>query len=68
MNLFYIYCRGDRLSSIYLYICCAGGPIRGHLVVRGQVNVIMEVGISEYRKGIGHADPRKKSEEDCFLN
>ena len=37
------YCRNDRPSSIYW----VGGLVRGHLVVRGQINAIMEVSISE---------------------
>ena len=37
------YCRDDRPSSI----CWVGGPVRGRLVVRGWVNVVMEVSISE---------------------
>ena len=45
------YCRNDRSSSmhiyIYIYIYYAGGSIRGHLVVRGRVNAIMKVCISE---------------------
>ena len=32
---------------IYIYIYWAVGPVRGHLVVRGRVNVITEVCISE---------------------
>ena len=40
-------CRNDRSSSVYIYIYWAVGPIRGHLVVRGRVNVITEVRISE---------------------
>ena len=41
------YCRYDRPSSMYLYICWVGGPIQGHLVVRGWVKAVMEVHISE---------------------
>ena len=41
------YCRYDRPSSMYLYICWVGGPIQGHLVVRGRVKAVMEVHISE---------------------
>ena len=32
---------------VYIYIYWAGNPVRGHLVVRGWVNVVMEVSISE---------------------
>ena len=48
----YYVCRYDRPSSIYPYICWVGGPIRVHLVVRGRVNAIMEVHISEWRHGV----------------
>ena len=41
------YCRNDRPSCVCVYIYRVGGPIRGHLVVRGRVNVAMEVRISE---------------------
>ena len=41
------YCRYNRPSSIYLCICWAGGPIRGHLIVRGRVNAVMGVRVSE---------------------
>ena len=41
-NYYYYYCRGDRPSSMYLYILG-----RGHEVVRGQVNIIMGVRVSE---------------------
>ena len=37
------YCRGDRPNSIYW----AKGPVRGRLVVRRRVNVVMKVGINE---------------------
>ena len=37
------FCRDDRPSSI----CWAGGPVQGRLVVRGRVNVVMEVGINK---------------------
>ena len=36
------YCRYDRPSSIYLCICWAEDPIRGHLVVLRRVNAVME--------------------------
>ena len=32
---------------VYIYIYWAGNPVRGHLVVRGWVNAVMEVRISE---------------------
>ena len=35
------YCRVDRPSSVYW----TGGPVRGRLVVRGQVSIIIEVGV-----------------------
>ena len=41
------YCRGVRPSNIYLCIYWAGGPIRGHEVVRGGVNIIREVCVSK---------------------
>jgi len=37
------YCRDDRPSSI----CWARDLVQGLLVVRGRVNIVMEVGISE---------------------
>ena len=37
------YCRDDRPSSIYW----VRGPVREHLVVRGRVNAVVEVGINE---------------------
>ena len=37
------YCRDDRPSSIYW----VEGPVREHLVVRGRVNAVVEVGINE---------------------
>ena len=43
------YCRNDRPSYVYIYIYIyrVRGPVLGHLVVRGRVNVSMEVRISE---------------------
>ena len=41
------YCRCDRPSSIYVHICWAGGLILGQPVVRGRVNVVMGVHVSE---------------------
>ena len=35
------YCRVDRPSSVYW----TGDPVQGRLVVRGQVNIIIDVGV-----------------------
>ena len=37
------HCRDDRPNSTYW----AEDPVRGHLIVRGQLNVVMEVRINE---------------------
>ena len=42
-------------------------PVRGCIVIRARVNVVMEVGINALRKGSGHDGPRRWSEEDYFL-
>ena len=42
-NFNHIYCREDRPKNVYW----AMGPVRGHLVVRGQGNVDVEVRASK---------------------
>ena len=42
-NFNHIYCREDRPKNVYW----AMGPIRGHLVVRGQGNINVEVRASK---------------------
>ena len=56
-------CRDDRCRSV----CWAVRPIREHLVVRGQVNVDVEVWASEWRKVTGCVSSRKWSEDKCLL-
>ena len=61
----YIYrCRDDRPRNVYWVV----GPIRGHLIVRRRVNVIVERRTSEWSKGSGHEGPGRKSEDKCHLS
>ena len=57
------YYRDDRPKSV----CWAADPIRKHLVVRGQVNVDIEVRASEWRKVTGHDSSGKWFEDKCLL-
>ena len=62
LGFFYIYiyvCRGDKPSSAYWAV----GPVREHLVIRRQVNIIAEVHISGCGKGSGHKGSRRRSED-----
>ena len=45
----------------------AVGPVRGHLIVRGQVNVGVEVRANGWRKVFSHEGSRRWSEDKCFL-
>ena len=43
------------------------GPVRGHLVIRGQIYVYKEVQVSELQTDYGHQGLRRQSEEKGLL-
>ena len=57
------YCGDDRPSNVYWAV----GPVQGHLVVRGQVNINVEVRANEWRKVFGHKGSGRWFEDKCFL-
>ena len=62
MNL-NINCRDDKPKNVYWVV----GPVRGQLVVRGHVNINVEVWASEWRKVFGHEGSGRWSEDKCLL-
>ena len=62
-HIVYDICKDDRPSITYW----AEGPVRGRLVVQGQVNTNMVIGVGEQRTEPGYKGPRRWSEEERFL-
>ena len=52
-------CRGDKPNFAYWAV----GPVREHLVIRRQVNVIAEVHINGCGKGSSHKGSGRRSED-----
>ena len=43
------------------------GPVRVHLIIQRQVNVIVEVHISEQKKRSGQEGSKRRSKDECHL-
>ena len=59
----HVVCRDSRPRIV----CWAVGLIREHLLVREQVNVDVEVRVSEWRKVTGHESSRRWSGDKLLL-